>query len=46
MEWEKVSTDEIEQRLAESQALQSRMKATDLEMLEELDRRPGFGSCS
>ena len=36
---ERVSTDEIEQRLVASQALQSRLMASDLVMLEELDRR-------
>ncbi len=39
MEWERLSTDDLEQRLATSQAIRSRLAAADIEVLEELDRR-------
>ncbi|MBW3666500.1 MAG: DUF222 domain-containing protein, partial [Actinobacteria bacterium] len=39
MRFDQLSTDELEQRLAASQELQSRLRADDLEVLEELDRR-------
>ena len=39
MDWERLSTDELEQRLTRSRAIQSQLVAGDLEVLEELDRR-------
>ena len=39
MEWERFSTDELEQRLHQSRVIQAQLAAGDLEVLEELDRR-------
>ncbi|MFQ5523141.1 MAG: hypothetical protein ACE5F5_06140 [Acidimicrobiia bacterium] len=39
MEWDHITTDEIEQKLISCRETQSRLHALELELLEELDRR-------
>ena len=39
MEWEKISTDELEQRLIANESVRSELAAEDMAIIEELDRR-------
>ena len=39
MDWDQVSTDQLERRLSETEVIVSRARAVQLEVLEELDRR-------
>ncbi|MFQ5523693.1 MAG: hypothetical protein ACE5F5_08955, partial [Acidimicrobiia bacterium] len=39
MDWDSITTDQLEQQLLKNRELRSRLDALDLEILEELDRR-------